>query len=111
MAEPQEFSREGLRIIAIYQKWLLFCLLIYIVAIISFGVLLEENWGKYRLVILVLQLVATALTSWLAMRIFGTGYGLIVGLLTLIPILGLIVMFIISRKVTNILRSHEIHDS
>ena len=45
----------------------------------------------------------------LALAIYGTALGIILGILTLIPLVGLIILLIVNGKATNLLREDGIH--
>jgi hypothetical protein len=44
----------------------------------------------------------------LATKLYGTGGGIALGILTLVPLLGLIILLIINGKATGILKKHGI---
>lgn len=44
----------------------------------------------------------------LATRVYGTGAGIVLGVLTLIPCLGLVILLLVNRKATDVLKQHGI---
>jgi hypothetical protein len=51
---------------------------------------------------------AAVFVFMLAMAVYSTGPGVVLGILTLIPLIGLIPLLIVNGKATNILRAHKI---
>jgi len=58
--------------------------------------------------ILVVGVTAAVFVFMLALAVYSTGTGIVLGILTLIPIVGLIVLLIVNGKATSILRQHGI---
>lgn len=44
----------------------------------------------------------------LATRLYGTGTGVVLGVLTLVPLVGLIILLVVNAKATGILKKHGI---
>jgi hypothetical protein len=101
-------SREDLRSVAKCQKGILVCILIYIIAVIFQFALPEELRLILVLGVAVVGITATVFVFMLAIRVYGTGAGVLLGILTLIPIVGLIVLLIINGKATAILKANGI---
>jgi hypothetical protein len=102
-AVPQ--PRADLRNAALQQRALNLCILAYIiVGILSFaGILPPLLVGLLALGIIV---TGAVFTFMLALSVYGTAAGIILGLLTLIPLLGLIPLLIVNGKATSLLRAN-----
>jgi hypothetical protein len=95
--------REDLKSVAQAQKILLICILIQIVAAIA-RFLVPQNVLIFVLGAMVLaSLVATVFVFILAMRVYSTGIGILLSILTLVPCLGLIILLVVNQKATTIL--------
>ena len=99
---------EDLRAIATYQKTLLICILLQIGLGVAYA-LVDE---KLRLFIgigtVIVGVVGAVFIFQLAMRVYSTTGGVILGILTLVPLVGLIVLLIVNQKATAILTSNGI---
>jgi hypothetical protein len=99
---------EDLRQIAIYQKGILVCILAYIIVAAS-GMFVAP---EIRLIIgvagLTISITATVFVFLLATQVYSAGQGVLLGLLTLIPCVGLLVLLIINSKATGILQANGI---
>ncbi len=99
--------REDLRSVAKYQRVLMICILVYLVALLA-------SWAVPQLLIvgrvvaLVASLVGVVFVFLLSTKVYSTGIGVLLGILTLIPIIGLIVLLIINSKATGILRANGV---
>lgn len=101
-------NRNDLRTIATYQKGVLVCILIYIIAIVAqIFVPAEARWF-FGVGVLVLGLVGTVFVFLLATQAYGTGVGILLGILTLVPCIGLIVLLVVNGKATSILKQNGI---
>jgi hypothetical protein len=101
-------ARNDLREIARRQRGLNICILAYIVLII-----LRFTLPPQVMILVLLAVAAVVITSavfvfMLSIAVYNTGAGIVLGILTLIPIVGLIILLIINGKATSILRSHGI---
>jgi len=98
------YGQEYLRSVATYQKGILICILIYIAGIIGIPVI-----GPFAApVVGVASLVGAVFVFLLAFRIFGGFVGFVLGVLTLIPCIGLIALLVVNGKATSVLRQHGI---
>jgi hypothetical protein len=104
-AVPQ---RNDLREIATRQRAIMFCILAYIVLIVVRFVVPPPLVLVIGLAILAVGVTSAVFVFMLAIALYGTGAGIILGILTLIPIVGLIVLLIVNGKATSILRAHGI---
>jgi hypothetical protein len=98
-----------LRTIAVRQRVLMYCILGYIVVV--FGQFAFPPALRFLpgLLALVLSVTAAVFVFMLAIALYNTGAGIVLGVLTLIPLVGLIVLLVINSKATNVLRQHGIH--
>ncbi len=105
-----EAERERLRRIAIYQKGVIFSILIYVLAFATrlffFPMPMHHMLGM--LIVGVASLVGVVFTILLAVELFGPAGGILLGLLVLFPCLGLIVLLVINSQATAELRRHGI---
>ena len=116
-ASPQAYTpvvgvlsgeREDLRSVAKYQKGILVCILIYLLAIIFQFALPDELRLLLGIGILFVGVAATVFVFLLAVKVYGSGVGILLGILALIPLIGLIVLLVINGKATGILKQNGI---
>jgi hypothetical protein len=112
--------REDLKRVAVYQKGLLVCILVQLILFIAvfliievsqFAIPPEDRFILLHLFNLAYSLVAitgTVFTFLLAIKVYNVVAGALLGLLTLIPCLGLIVLLIVNQKATHILQQNGI---
>jgi hypothetical protein len=107
--EHPDVDPEDLRAIAGFQKGIILCILIYIGAVAAQFAIPEE----YRLFLYigvgVLGIISTVCVFLLSTRVYSTGVGVTLAILTLVPLIGLIVLLIINGKATDILKKNGIH--
>jgi len=101
-------ARNDLRQIAIQQKILIYCILGYIVFVVLQVVLPQELKLVAILAAGAVAITAAVFVFMLAIAIHNTGLGIVLGILTLIPCVGLIVLLIVNGQATSILRAHGI---
>jgi len=101
-------TREDLRSVAVYQKGILVCILIYLIAVIVQFALPVELQLFIALGVLALGITATVFVFLLATKVYSMGIGVLLGILTLIPCIGLIVLLIVNGKATGILKQNGI---
>jgi uncharacterized membrane protein len=100
-------KHEDVRAVAVYQKGILICILIYLLAVI--GQLFAVQPGLrlvLGLVVLAAGLAGLVFVFLLSTKVYSTGVGILLAILTLVPCLGLIVLLIVNGKATNILRQN-----
>jgi hypothetical protein len=97
---------EDVRSVAVFQKGVLVCILLYLCA--GFGQFLipAQLRPLVGLGVLIVILAGATFVFLLAIKVYGTGLGVLFGLLTLIPCVGLIVLLIVNGKATNVLRQN-----
>jgi len=101
-------SREDLLKVAKYQKGILVCILVYILAVAGQFALPPQIRPLVGLGVLVVGLIAAIFTILLAMKTNGTGLGIILGVLCLVPILGLLILLLVNQKATTVLQLNGI---
>ena len=101
-------QREDLRRVATYQKGTLFCILIYFFAIVGQFLLPEPLRPLLGLGVLGLGVVGTVFVFLLATKVYSTGLGILLGILTLIPCIGLIALLVVNSKATKVLQKNGI---
>ncbi|MHB1037970.1 MAG: hypothetical protein ACYC35_26375 [Pirellulales bacterium] len=100
--------REDLRSIASYQKGILVCILVYLVTVIGQFVLPEGIWLFVALGVFAVGIAGTVFVFLLAMKVYSTGVGILLGILSFIPCVGLLVLLAVNGKATTILRANGI---
>jgi hypothetical protein len=100
--------RNDLRTIAMQQKAIMYCILGYIVFVIlqialPFPLNLMATFG-----VLAAMITGAVFVFMLALSLHNTATGIILGILTLVPLVGLIVLLVINSKATTLLRSQGI---
>ena len=101
-------SREDLLKVAKYQKGILVCILVYILAVAGQFALPPQIRPLVGLGVLVVGLIAAVFTILLAMKTHGTGLGIILGVLCFVPILGLLILLLVNQKATTVLQLNGI---
>ena len=100
--------REDLRSVALYQKGILVCILIYILLFIGRFLVPAEFQFLLAIGLAPLGIAATIFVFLLAIKVYETGLGIVFGILTLVPCIGLIVLLMINAKATSILKQNGI---
>ncbi len=108
MEERNEMDRIDLRSIAVYQKGILVCILIYIATVASQFAIPPELRLFLAIPGLGVSVAATVFVFLLATKVYSTGIGVLLGILTLIPCIGLIVLLIINGKATAVLKRNGV---
>lgn len=102
--QRREFSRQELYNIALYQKAILFCILCYVLTLIGLFMVPKENRLLAQLPLFAISVVATVFLFLLAIKVYNVWVGIVLGLLTLVPCMGLIVLVAVNGKATGILQ-------
>lgn len=102
-------ARRDLREIAIRQKAIQFCILGYIASAILFYTLPQPLKVIAGLGIIGSAITGAVFVFMLALAVYNTAAGIVLGILTFIPVLGLIILLIVNGKATSVLREHGIH--
>jgi hypothetical protein len=105
-SESGRLSRRDLHSVAVYQKVLLLCILSYIILMILAGVIAPPAMKLIFLLIAMLaSIVAVVFVFMLSLKVYSVGTGVVLAILTLLPLIGLIMLLIINAKATNVLKS------
>lgn len=101
--------REDLRSVAVAQKSILICIALYLAGIVGqFFIPLEYRW-YLAIGVMILGLVAMVSVVLLAMKVYNPVTGIIYGLGTIIPCVGLIILLVINQKATKTLELNGHH--
>jgi hypothetical protein len=111
--------RDDLKAVAIYQKGVIACIGLYLLIVIgpitaiSAGVDLSTrgNLGVVASILIALGAMAVVFTGavftfLLAIKVYQTAVGILMGLLTLVPCVGLLALLLINGKATNVLQAN-----
>jgi len=101
-------KREDLRSVARYQKGVIVCILIYFLAMFSQFALPPELRMFLGIGVLFVGLTGAVFAFLLAIKTHGTGQGILLGILCLVPCVGLLVLLIINSKATSVLKQNGI---
>jgi hypothetical protein len=101
-------TRDDLRSVAKCQKGILVCILIYLVAVFGQFALPPEIRPLVGFSVLIVGLVGAVFVFMLAIKVYGTGIGIVLGVLSLVPLIGLIVLLVVNGKATGILKQNGI---
>ena len=102
-------TRDDLRSVAKCQKGILVCILIYLVAVFGQFALPPEIRPLVGFGVLIVGLVGAVFVFMLAIKVYGTGLGIVLGILSLVPLIGLIVLLVVNGKATGILKQNGIN--
>jgi hypothetical protein len=100
--------REDLKRVAQFQKGILVCILIYLCAVIFQFAFPPDLRILVALLILLNGIIGTVFVFLLATKVYNTGLGIVFGLLTLVPCVGLIMLLVINGKATAVLKNNGI---
>ncbi len=101
-------SREDLRSVAKFQKGILVCILFQLVAMIGQLALPPEIRLLISVAVLVVGIVSGVFVFMLAIKVYGTALGVLLGVLSLVPCMGLIVLLVVNGKATSVLKQNGI---
>lgn len=102
-------SRADLKSVAKYQKIILVCVLIYFVAVIGQFALPVQIRPVLAIGVAAVALMSGAVCVFLlAMKTHGTVQGILLGMLCLVPLLGVFILFLVNQKATGILKQNGI---
>ncbi len=100
--------REDVRSVAKYQKGILVCILAQLIGAVVQFALPPEVLVFLAVGIFVVAIVGTVYVFLLAIKVYSTALGILLGILTLIPCVGLIVLLLVNGKATTIIRQNGI---
>jgi hypothetical protein len=101
-------TREDLRNVAKYQKGILICILLYLIAVFGQFAIPSQFRLFLGLGVLALGVVGTVFVFLLATKVYSTAVGIVLGLLTFIPCIGLIALLVVNGKATSVLTQNGI---
>src|SRR5262245_31780835 len=100
--------REDLKAVATYQRGIIVCILIYLVAVVGQFALPANLRPVLGVGVLVVGLVGLVFTFLLSMKVYNIGLGILLGILAIIPLIGLLVLLMVNAKATRVLRDNGI---
>ena len=100
-------DREDLRKVATAQKGILVCILIYLGMVVG-SLILPQFVQVFQIAILIVGLVSMVFVFMLATRVYGTGLGIMLGILAIIPCLGFLILLMVNQRATKTLQDNEI---
>lgn len=100
--------REDLRAVAQYQRGIVGCVGVYLILVIlQFALPVEQRW-VLGLLLLPLIPIATVFVFLLSTKVYPLATGIVMGILTLIPCVGIIPLLIVNAKATGVLNQNGI---
>ncbi len=106
--EPDFVKLAYLQSIARRQRGVQFCIAVYFAGVLGSFMLPPELRPLLGFVVLPCVLVGLVFAMLLAVRLNGVVLGSLLCLLMLVPLLGLLILFLIDRKATETLRKHGV---
>lgn len=97
-------GRTDLRTVALRQKAIMYCILGYLACAILQMVAPFPLNLMFSLAVLAAAVTGAVFVFMLCFAIYSTGTAVVLGILTLVPLVGLIVLLIVNGKATGILR-------
>jgi hypothetical protein len=108
LAVPPKRQWRQLRRIAIYQKAILFCLLIYAAAVIV-SLILPDRFAFILFPLVIADVVIAAILVFLlSIEVYGVFLGITMGLFTLLPGLGLFILALTNGRASALLRRNKL---
>ena len=104
----RKYGPDDLKGIASHQKVVILCILIYLIAVAAQFLLPPDLRPILGLGVLAVGIVSAVFVFRLAIRLYGTGVGVMWGVLTLIPLIGLVSLLIVNGKATRILKENGV---
>ncbi len=102
---PENLSQDDLRDVATRQKVIIVCLALYVALAILAAFVPTTIAAMIGALIGVIVILATVYVFLLATKLYGTGFGILLGLLTLLPLIGIVVLLIVNARAIAVLRS------
>lgn len=99
---------QDVRAIAKHQKGILVCILVQFIVLGAQIAAPPQVRPLFGLAFLAVSITSTVFVFMLAMKVYSTGVGIFVGILTLIPCVGLITLLVVNSKATNVLKDNGI---
>jgi hypothetical protein len=104
----RRLPRETLQAIAGNQRAIIFCILGYLCLIPAIVLAPDDLRIFVAIPVVLLGLTATVFVFLLATKVYSTGTGVVFGILTLLPCIGLIMLLIINGKATSVLKDNGV---
>jgi len=101
-------TREDLRSVARFQKGILICILTYLLMAVGQFAFPANLRPVIGLCVAVVALVGAVFVFLLAIKVYGAALGIVLGLLCIVPLLGLIVLLVVNGKATRVLQQNRI---
>ena len=105
-SDAPQFTRQDLHSVAIYQKVIIWCILSYFLAVIGQFAIPSDFRPLLGLAFLGVAVLATVFVFMMALKVYSTTMGIVLGILTLVPCIGLVTLLIINQKATGLLTKH-----
>lgn len=103
ISERRAAQREHLLAVAFAQRGIIVCILIYFGLVTAQFAIPPEFKFWLAIGLIPLGLLATVFVFMLALRLYGQNAGIALGLLTLVPLVGLIVLLSVNQRATKVL--------
>jgi hypothetical protein len=105
-SDSPRLSRADVRSVAVYQKVILFCILAYIAALVASFAMPPALRLFMGLGMMGVGLVSAVFVFLLAIKVYNVALGILFGVMTFIPCIGLVTLLVINSKATNVLKAH-----
>ena len=99
---------EDVRAIAKFQKGIIICILLQLLILGLQIAIPPQMRPLLGLAFLCASIVSTVFVFLLAMKVYSTGLGIFLGILTLVPCVGLLVLLVVNSKATGVLKDNGI---
>ncbi len=111
-APPPTGPNANLRKIAKQQRTLMYCILSEIFILLA-SMVLRGSLPPILAILLYLAYVGIAVTAtvyvfMLAISLYNVALGVVLGILTLVPLVGLLILLTVNGKATRVLRAHGV---
>jgi hypothetical protein len=104
--EPQADEGTDLRFVASKQKGIITCILLYLLVVLVRFVMPPRLDAILLATGGVIAIVAAVFVFQLSVRLHGKGLGILFGILTLVPLVGLVVLLVVNGKATALLKEN-----
>ncbi|MEM6799150.1 MAG: hypothetical protein AAF589_06520, partial [Planctomycetota bacterium] len=101
-------SREDLRKVAVYQKGIVSCIGLYLLTVFAQFAVPPTLAMVLAIFALIVVITGAVFTVLLALKVYGVGLGILMGILTFIPLIGLFVLLITNQKATSVLKQNGV---
>lgn len=99
---------EDVKRVASYQKSILVCILIYFIGVFGAPTVPPEFRPFVAIALFAVIITGTIFVFLLAIKVYSVGVGILLGILALVPCVGLLVLLLINGKATRILKQNGI---